>query len=87
MAGWTAAVTAGVVLGPAISAGSALRLAAPIGFIGLLMPHLATRPGRRAAVVAGAVAAAAAPVPNGCGLLAAVVAGLLQALLTGERSS
>lgn len=84
--GWTATMGAALLLGPAVPAGSALDVAAPALFVGLLVPMLRRPRARRAALVAAVVAVVAAPLPNGGGLLAGAVAGVVPALLRRSPS-
>jgi len=73
------------VLGTAVGAGMGLGipdafpvdLVLPLVFIGLLFPVVEDRPSAATAVVAGGVAAAAAGLDHGLGLLVGVAAGLL----------
>ncbi len=86
-AGWTAAMTVAVLLGPVIPVDSPLTFAATAVFVGLLVPQLRERIARRPAVIAGVVALVAAPLPNGLGLLVGVAAGITPTLLRPRSSS
>jgi len=79
--GWLGSNAAGLLLGPVLPEHSPLEIAIPAMFIGLLAPQLVRRPAVVAAVVGGLVAAAASPLPQGAGLLAGALAGLLAATL------
>ena len=65
---------------------SALEIAVPAMFIGLLVPQLARRPAAVAAGVGGLVAAAASTLPQGAGLLLGALAGLFAATLVDRTS-
>jgi branched chain amino acid efflux pump len=77
--GWLASNAAGLLLGPVLPEHSALEIAVPAMFIGLLVPQLVRRPAAVAAGVGGLVAAAASALPEGTGLLLGALAGLLAA--------
>jgi predicted branched-subunit amino acid permease len=74
---WLGSNAAGLALGPVLPPHSPLEIAAPALFVGLLVPHLARRPGAVAAGVAGVVAAAASVLPSGVGLVLGALAGML----------
>ncbi len=69
------AMALGAVLGPVIPAAWRLGFAVPLLFLGMLVPALRTRPAVVSAVVAVAVAVGASWMPNGLGLLTAIVLG------------
>lgn len=65
-----------------------LDAAFPAVFVALLAPHVATRPGRVTATVAGAVAIAAVPVlPVGVPILLASVGAVAGAMVAGREGS
>lgn len=78
-AAWLGAVAVGMQLGNVVPAHGPLGVAAPATLVALLVPHLADRRKRRAAVAAGLAALAAGALPGGLGIAVAVVAGLLVA--------
>jgi predicted branched-subunit amino acid permease len=79
--GWLGSNAAGLLLGPVLPAHSALEIAVPAMFVGLLVPQLVRRPAVVAAGVGGLVAAATSALPQGTGLLLGALAGLLAATL------
>ena len=85
--GWTAAMTVAVLLGPILPLDSPLTFTATAVFVGVLVPQLRQRIARRPAVIAGVVALLAAPLPNGLGLLAGVVAGITPSLIRPRSPS
>ncbi len=85
--GWTAAMAAALLLGPAVPVDSPLTFAATAVFVGLLVPQLRQRLARRPAVVAAVVALIASPLPSGLGLLLATVGGIVPAVIHPRRSS
>jgi predicted branched-subunit amino acid permease len=85
--GWLAAHVVGVVAGPVLPAWLPLGIAAPAVLVGLLVPHLTKRTGRAAAVVGGAVAGLAAPLPPGVGTLLGALAGIAAGTLVGRRTA
>jgi branched chain amino acid efflux pump len=84
---WVASQGLGVLLAPVLPAHLPLEIAGPAVLVGLLVPHLARRTGRAAALVGGGVAAAASPLPAGVGTIGAAVAGLVAATLVGRRAA
>jgi predicted branched-subunit amino acid permease len=70
--GWLSMITAGMVLGPSVTAGTGLHLAAPLCLVAMLVPRLDGGPSRAALLVAIPVAALAAHLPAGAGLLVAI---------------
>ncbi len=77
---WNAGTALGAVAGTGIGDPAALGLDAafPAGFVALLLPHLRTPEGRRAAVVGAALALALVPVaPAGVPILAAAAGTLV----------
>jgi predicted branched-subunit amino acid permease len=84
--GWLSSNAAGLLLGPVLPGHSALDIAVPAMFIGLLAPQLVRRPAAVAAGVGGLVAAAASALPQGTGLLLGAIAGLLAGTLTDRTS-
>ncbi|MDM4763846.1 AzlC family ABC transporter permease [Galbitalea sp. SE-J8] len=75
--GWGALVVAGVLLGGLIPPSVPLELAVPLTFLLLLVPLVRDRAGLVAAVVGGAVALIARPLPYGGGLLLGALAGIV----------
>lgn len=75
--GWSALVTAGVLLGGFIPPWVPLELAIPLTFLLLLLPLIKDRAGLVAASVGGLVALLAAPLPFGMGLMVGAVVGLV----------
>jgi predicted branched-subunit amino acid permease len=84
---WTAAMAAASLLGPVVPDDSPLTFATSAIFVGLLVPQLRERLARRPAVIAAVVALLASPLPNGLGLLAAIVAGVVPGFLHPRSSS
>lgn len=73
---WVATTAVGAVLGAQLPAEWQLDFAVPLLFLALLVPAITTRPLLTAAVVAGALALALAPLPYNLGLVIASVAGI-----------
>lgn len=84
---WVGLTAVGVALAPVLPPSPALDVGAPAMFLALLVPLLRTRPGLVGAVVGGVIAAAAAPLPNGLGLLCGIAAGAVAASCTDRGSS
>jgi branched chain amino acid efflux pump len=84
---WTAIQVLGALLAPVLPEHLPLEVAGPAVLVGLLVPHLRRRTGRTAALVGGAVAAVASPLPAGVGTLVAAAAGLVAATLVGRRGA
>lgn len=82
--GWVAMVTAGVVIGPTVTTGTGLELAAPLCVLTLVVPRATDRPGLAAALVGATVGVAAAGFPAGTGLLLAIAAGTAAGTLAGR---
>jgi predicted branched-subunit amino acid permease len=75
-AGWLAMVTAGMLIGPAITAGTGLHLAVPLCLVAMLAPKAGDR-ASWAAIVAGALAMVASQgLPAGTGILVAMASGI-----------
>jgi predicted branched-subunit amino acid permease len=72
--GWLSMITAGMVVGPSVTAGTGLHLAAPLCLVAMLLPRLDGNPSRVALLAAVPVAVVAAPLPAGTGLLVAIAA-------------
>ncbi|NED98138.1 branched-chain amino acid ABC transporter permease [Phytoactinopolyspora alkaliphila] len=83
-AAWFAAIGAGVVLGAQLPAGLRLEFVIPLFLVGEVVPKLAARATRRAALSASGVAVLAMAVPLHLGLVIAIIAGLAAGLLTKE---
>jgi branched chain amino acid efflux pump len=74
-ASWLLLTGAGVLLAGALPRALPLTVAAPLGFLMLLLPMLKGRPGYAAAITGGVVALAAAGLPLGLNLLVGGAAG------------
>jgi predicted branched-subunit amino acid permease len=83
---WVAMTAVGALLAPVLPPSAALTVAAPAMFLAMLVPQMKQRTGRRAAAVAGIVAAVGATLPDGLGLLTAITIGVLVTTLT-DRSA
>lgn len=75
--GWSTLTAVGLTLGQLVPPDLPLELAIPLTFLLLLLPMVKDRPGAVAAVVGGAVALAASPLPLGLGLILGSVAGIV----------
>jgi len=84
---WNSTVALGIGLGNVVREEWGLSFAVPILFLGLLMLSLKDRPGIVAAIVAAVVAVAGRTLPQGSGLLLAIVVGVAAAGLFAERGS
>lgn len=71
-AGWTAAVTAGALLGSATAVTGVLAVAVPLCLVAIVVPHLRVPGGLVAVVVALGVTVATASWPAGSGMLLAM---------------
>ena len=72
---WTAAVTAGALLGPTVATGTAgLAAAVPLCLVALVVPHLRLPGGAAAVLAAGLAAAATGGLPPGWGLVLSMAA-------------
>lgn len=74
---WQTAIAAGIVVGDVIREEWALNFAVPILFLGLMMLSLKNKPAVVAAVVGAAVAVVARGLPQGSGLLLAIIVGVV----------
>jgi predicted branched-subunit amino acid permease len=83
---WTAAVAAGLLIGPRLPAMPHLSLAGTALFVGMLMPRLRDRASVRGAVVAAVVAPLVATLLPSGAVIVGAVAGLL-ASLAGRKGS
>ncbi len=86
---WNVGTLIGAVFGDIVGDTSRLGLDAafPASFVALLAPHLASRPGRVAALCAGAIALAVTPVvPTGIPIMCAFAGALVAAMLPDEQS-
>ena len=81
---WQVVVAVGVVVGAAVPDPWSLEFGIPILFIGLVVPTLVRRPALLAALVAVAVTAVFAGLPNRSGMLIGGVAGVLAGTLAGR---
>lgn len=76
---WLTSVAIGIMVGDVIREEWSLTFTVPLMFTGLLALSVKDRPGVLAAVVAGAVAVLGRELPQGSGLLLAIVLGVLAA--------
>lgn len=81
---WLITTAIGAVLGAQLPAEWQLDFAVPLLFLALLVPAITTRPLLVAAVVAGALALALAPLPYNLGLVIASLAGIAAGTLTED---
>jgi predicted branched-subunit amino acid permease len=81
---WFAAIAAGALVGAQLPSGLRLEFVIPLFLVGEVVPKLAHRATRRAALTAGGVAAVATAIPLHLGLIVAIVAGLAAGLLAKE---
>jgi len=84
---WMPAMALGIVLGPVIPNGPALRFALPALLIAFLVPGLRSRPAVVAAAVGAVVGAAMSGLPGSAGLVLATVLGMAAAVFLERRSS
>lgn len=82
---WQTSTILGVVAGETVPEVVPLGFALPLAFLSLLVPTLTDRPAVVAAVVAGTVAVAAAPLPANAGMPLAAVLGILTGWLLSAR--
>ena len=75
--GWFSIMAAGIAIGPGLSIEGVLEFAIPMMFLAMLVPSLKSKPGVAAAATGALVAIATSGLPNGVGLLAGAVAGVL----------
>ncbi|PSP82402.1 branched-chain amino acid ABC transporter permease [Halobacteriales archaeon QS_1_68_17] len=83
---WQVATAVGAVLGASVPEGLSLGFAVPLTFLALLFPAIEDRPTAGAALVAGVVAVAGAPLPFNLGLVAAAIAGVAAGTLLEMRA-
>ncbi|NNE73411.1 MAG: branched-chain amino acid permease [Acidimicrobiales bacterium] len=74
---WNISVAVGLLVGDAIPQSWSLGYAVPVMFLGLLILGLTNTPGAAAAVTGGVVAVLGRDFPNGSGLLAGAIAGVV----------
>jgi predicted branched-subunit amino acid permease len=84
--GWLLLILVGMVAGTRFSHIAVLQIALPVCLVPIVAPALAGRPGRAAVVTAASVAVAGHALPNGLGLVAAIVAGAVVGAVVEERS-
>jgi predicted branched-subunit amino acid permease len=82
--GWLLAIAAGATLGAQLPAALHLEFVIPLYLVGEIVPKLADRATRRAALTAAAVAVVAISAPLHLGVVLAIVAGLGAALTVTE---
>jgi predicted branched-subunit amino acid permease len=83
--GWLLLTGAGVLLAARLPSGLPLTMAAPLGFLLLLLPMLKDRPAYVAAIVGGVVAVATAGLPLGLNLLVGGATGAAAGTYAGKR--
>lgn len=89
---WMLSMTAGVIVGDIVDEGWSLNFAVPLLFGGLLVLAVKDRPGALAATVAAVIAVVGQDLPQGSGLLLAIVVGVVvggmaeQARSSGENT-
>ena len=83
---WLLAIGAGATLGAQLPAALHLEFVIPLYLVGEIVPKLADRATRRAALTAAAVAVVAISAPLHLGVVLAIVAGLGAALTVREES-
>jgi predicted branched-subunit amino acid permease len=86
LAGWTAIVTIGVVLGARLPASATLDVVAPLALLSLVVGQLDDAGARTAAAVAVAVALAGSGLPAGVPVLLAMAAGAAAGAVRGDRA-
>lgn len=80
-------VAAGTFVRSGIAKEIPLEFAAPLSFLGLLVPTLVDRPRWAAAVIAGSVATLASGAPANIGMLAGAIVGIVAGVLVSRASS
>ncbi len=83
---WQTTVALGIVLGSVVREEWQLSFAVPLLFLGLLVLSLKDRPGVVAAIVGAVVAVAGRNLPQGSGLLLAIILGVAAAGFLSERN-
>ncbi|MGA9531269.1 MAG: AzlC family ABC transporter permease [Anaerolineales bacterium] len=86
-ASWQVSTAVGIALGSTIPSSWNLDFTLPLTFIALLIPVLRDRPSWAAALTAGLVAVALAPLPYKLGLLSGAAAGIVIGLVMDKASS
>lgn len=84
---WQISTIIGVILGAEVPASWSLDFTLPLTFIALLIPTLTDYPAILAALVAGIVAVLAHTLPYNLGLIAAMLIGIIVAMLVEQRST
>lgn len=82
---WQLGVGLGVLIGDVIPESWSLTFSVPILFVGLMILSIRNRPGVLAAVVGGVVAYAGRNLPQGLGLLLAIILGVLAGSISESR--
>jgi predicted branched-subunit amino acid permease len=85
LAAWTAAVTLGVVVGPALPELPHLIFVGTVMFLGMLVPRLCDKPSIAAAVVGCLVAAVVSLALPALGIVAGAVAGVVAGIALSDR--
>lgn len=80
-------VAAGTLIRSGVAEEIPLEFAAPLSFLGLLVPTLVDRPRWAAAVVAGTVATLGSGAPANIGMLAGAIAGIVVGVLISRGSA
>ncbi|MGI9606943.1 MAG: AzlC family ABC transporter permease [Acidimicrobiales bacterium] len=83
---WQVAVGVGVLAGAAIPDSWSLDFTVPLMFGGLMLLSISDRPGVASALIGGVVAIVARDLPQGSGLLLAIVAGMAVGGILSERT-
>jgi predicted branched-subunit amino acid permease len=85
LAAWTATVTLGVVVGPALPELPHLIFVGTVMFLGMLVPRLCDKPSIAAAVAGGLVAAVVSVALPALGIVAGAVAGVVAGIAVSNR--
>ncbi len=83
---WMISTWLGIGFGSEVPDSWELGLAVPIVFIALLMPSVKSRPSLVAAIVGGAVALVAVPLPNGLNIIVGALAGVGAGVLVPDTA-
>lgn len=84
---WLGVIGVSLIGGARIDSESALMIAAPALFVGMLVPRLTNLRTISTALTAGIVSSAGAVLPNGLGLLVGILAGMAVAAAVDRRQS
>lgn len=84
---WQITTTLGLFVGDFVDEAWMLNFAVPIVFLGLMVLSIKDRPGLLAAITAGVIAVVVRGLPQGSGLMLAIITGMAVGVMTEQRGT